>query len=135
MKETIRKKAGLLLFKPFGKKFSLAFFLLCPIVSFYLLELFIHNPFADIHFGLHLFSWLLYLLFYGICFFLTGRLNIACALATFLVMAVGLLNYFVLTFRGCFGSRYLIQLYSPYPFRMGPSHWRMSASGGAASVT
>ena len=100
MKETIRKKAGLLLFKPFGKKFSLAFFLLCPIVSFYLLELFIHNPFADIHFGLHLFSWLLYLLFYGICFFLTGRLNIACALATFLVMAVGLLNYFVLTFRG-----------------------------------
>ncbi len=100
MKETIRKKAGLLLFRPFGKKFSLAFFLLCPIVSFYLLELFIHNPFADIHFGLHLFSWLLYLLFYGICFFLTGRLNIACALATFLVMAVGLLNYFVLTFRG-----------------------------------
>ena len=100
MKETVRQKASRILFGPFGKKLSLAFFIVCPIVSFYLLELFIHNPFADIHFGLQLFSWLLYLLFYGVCFFLIGHLSGACALATFLVMAVGLLNYFVLAFRG-----------------------------------
>ena len=33
------------------------------------------------------------------------------------------------------GSMYLIQAYSPYPFRMGPSFWRTMASGGAVRVT
>ena len=85
--------------KPFGKKASCAFYLLCPILSFYLLEFLTHNPFEDIHPGLHLFSWLLYILFYSACFLIIGRMDAAFCTANLLVMAVGVLNFFTLQFR------------------------------------
>lgn len=85
--------------KPFGKKASCAFYLLCPILSFYLLEFLTHNPFEDIHPGLHLFSWLLYILFYSACFLVIGRMDAAFCAANLSVMAVGVLNFFTLQFR------------------------------------
>lgn len=86
--------------RPFGKKVTAAFYLLCPILSFYLLEMLTHDPFADIHTGLHLFSWGIYLLFFSICFFLTGHMNRAFSLAVILVMSVGIINYYTIRFRG-----------------------------------
>lgn len=96
----IRKGLYTLFRRPFGPKAQAVFYLLCPIAAFYLLELLTHNPFTDIHLGLHIFSWLLYLLFYSVCFFLIGNMSGAFCLSTVLVAAVGMINYFTLQFRG-----------------------------------
>lgn len=86
--------------KLFGAPMLAAFYMLCPIAAFYLLEMLTHNPFVDIHLGLHLFSWLLYLLFYTVCFLIIGRMSGAFCLATFLVAVVGMINYYTISFRG-----------------------------------
>ena len=101
-KNTNTRKNRVLSFfrKPFARPVQAVFYLLCPIAAFYLLEFMTHNPFADIHLTLHLFNWLLYFLFYTCCFFLIGHMSAAFGLASFLVLAVGLINYFTLQFRG-----------------------------------
>lgn len=100
MKKCFSKRLCDIFVGPIGHWGSCIFYILCPILSFYLLELLTHNPFADIHLGLHVFSWLVYLLFYTICFLITGRMSRGYSLATVLVAAVGVANYFVLEFRG-----------------------------------
>lgn len=99
MKQTLHTYFSSVFTRPFGRRASQVFYLLCPVLSFYLLEFLTHNPFEDIHAGLQLFSWLLYLLFYSLCFLAAGRMRTAYFLATFLVMGVGIANYFTTLFR------------------------------------
>lgn len=97
---TLKNQVRLFFRKPLAKPAQAAFYLLCPILAFYLLEFLTHNPFADIHLALHMFNWFMYFLFYTCCFFLIGHMSAAFSLASFLVLAVGLINYFTLQFRG-----------------------------------
>ncbi len=89
-----------ILWKPFPKKVQAVLYVALPIAAFYLLELLTHNPFEDIHMGLHIYSWIMYLLIYTVSFFLLGRMRRAFCLSTLLVAGVGIANMLTLDFRG-----------------------------------
>ncbi len=89
-----------ILWRPFPRSIQAILYALCPIASFYLLEVLTHNPIEDIHIGLHIYSWVMYVLIYTVFFFLLGRMRWAFCLSTILVAAVGLANMFTLELRG-----------------------------------
>ncbi len=75
------------------------FFLLIPVVDFYLLESYEHNPFQEVRGGAQCFNILLLELFAGILFFLIGRAGWALGIETVIVMIFGIINHYVMAFR------------------------------------
>lgn len=73
--------------------------LICPIITFYLFDLYTHNPFTGMNFK----TQLLNIIFYELVgFFLFGILKyvrLALMIQSGLFMVVGLVNYYVLNFR------------------------------------
>lgn len=71
----------------------------CPVLTFYLFELYTHNPFTAMNFQTRLLN----IVFYELAgFFLFGIVNsarVAMMLQTGFFMVIGLANYFVLNFR------------------------------------
>lgn len=72
---------------------------LCPILSFYLLEWYLRNPFKTMRIEAQLLNILFYELVLFLFFGLTGQLRAALWLETGIMMIYGLANYFVLDFR------------------------------------
>lgn len=70
-----------------------------PILFFYLLEAYTHNPFADVRPWAQLFNILLFELAAGILFCLTGRLRTALRIAGSAAMLFGIANAYVVRFR------------------------------------
>lgn len=73
--------------------------LLVPVVIFYLLEWYVHNPWEDIRFDLQLWNIFFFEMVMIILYALIGRLHIALLIETVVFMVYGLANYFVLSFR------------------------------------
>ncbi len=73
--------------------------LLVPVVIFYLLEWYVHNPWKDIRFDLQLWNIFFFEMVMIILYSLIGRLHIALFIETLVFMVYGLANYFVLSFR------------------------------------
>lgn len=89
-----------ILWRPFPKKVQAVLYALIPIATFYLQEVLTHNPIEDIHIGLHIYNWVLYVLLYTVFFFLLGGMRFAFCLPTILMAAVGIANMFTLELRG-----------------------------------
>lgn len=73
--------------------------ILFPIVTFYLLELYINNPWEKIKVPIHFLNFYLFELIMLILFMICGRLKVALMIQTGLFMVVGLANFYVLQFR------------------------------------
>lgn len=99
-KNILLRIAYAILWQPFPQAVQKVLYVLCPIAAFYLLEVLTHNPVEDIHIGLHIYSWIMYVLIYTVFFFLIGRMRFAFCLSTVLVAVVGLANMFTLELRG-----------------------------------
>lgn len=87
--------------KRYGTFISVGGFLLCPALTFILIECYTHNPFGTLQPAMAV--WVLNLVFYWMTalFFLLliGQLRFALMAETVLAMVVGLANYYVLVFR------------------------------------
>lgn len=86
-------------FRPFPTAVSCCLFFLIPAVSFYLLETFTHNPFADINWMLQVFSCIFYILLYSIFFAAIGRMRLSFFLTTVILTVIGIANHYTLEFR------------------------------------
>lgn len=73
---------------------------LIPILNFYLLEWYTHNPFATMKLYVQVMNILLFEFIALFLFALTGRVHIALMLQTIFCAVYGLAGYFVLEFRG-----------------------------------
>ena len=74
-------------------------FSLIPVICFYLLEFYQHNPFQEVRTEAQLFNiFLLELIAWGL-FFLTGRAVVALRIELIAVMIFGLVNHYVMEFR------------------------------------
>lgn len=89
-----------ILWRPFPKKVQAVLCAVIPMAVFYLQELLTHNPIEDIHIGLHIYNWILYVLIYTVFFFVIGSMRWAYFLPTILLAIVGLSNMFTLELRG-----------------------------------
>ena len=69
-----------------------------PIASFYLLEWLTHDP-AMIVWQVQILEYIFYWLFFTLCIFICGRMSIGYAIGEYLILFVGLANYFVMDFR------------------------------------
>lgn len=76
------------------------FLVMIPIVNFYLLEWYTHNPFTTMKWNVHIMNILLFIFMALFLFALTGRVNAALMIQTVFCAAYGLAGYFVLEFRG-----------------------------------
>ncbi len=78
---------------------SCAALLVCPVITFYLFDLYTHNPFTSMNFKTQLLNIVFYviseLLFFGVF----RSMRLALMLQSGLFMIVGLVNYYVLHFR------------------------------------
>lgn len=84
-------------FKKYGPYILL---FLIPVINFYLLEWYTHNPFTTMKPNVHLMNILLFLFIALFLFALTGRVNAALMIQTAFCAVYGLAGYFVLEFRG-----------------------------------
>ena len=73
--------------------------ILVPIAAFYLLEAFSHQPF-EITWKIQLLNILFFMLLEVILICITGRTSVASVILMFVALAVGLINYYTLQFRG-----------------------------------
>lgn len=73
--------------------------ILVPIAAFYLLEAFSHQPF-EITWKIQLLNILFFMLLEVILICITGRTSVASLILMFVALAVGLINYYTLQFRG-----------------------------------
>ena len=73
--------------------------ILVPIAAFYLLEAFSHQPF-EITWKIQLLNILFFMLLEVILLCITGRTSVASLILMFVALAVGLINYYTLQFRG-----------------------------------
>lgn len=71
-----------------------------PILNFYLLEWYTHNPFATMKWNVHVMNIVLFECIALFLFALTGRVRTALMLQTIFCAVYGLAGYFVLEFRG-----------------------------------
>lgn len=78
---------------------SCAALLLCPIITFYLFDLYTHNPFTSMNFKTQLLNIVFYELSGILLFGIFRYVRIALMLQSGLFMIVGLANYYVLNFR------------------------------------
>jgi phosphoglycerol transferase MdoB-like AlkP superfamily enzyme len=70
-----------------------------PIVAFYLMEAYEHNPFTEVRTEAQFFNILLFELIAWVLFFLLGRMHIAIRIELVLAMVFGLVNHYVMAFR------------------------------------
>lgn len=84
-------------FKKYGPYILL---FLIPVVNFYLLEWYTHNPFTTMKANVHIMNILLFIFIALFLFALTGRVNAALMIQTAFCAVYGLAGYFVLEFRG-----------------------------------
>lgn len=73
--------------------------ILVPIAAFYLLEAFSHQPF-EITWKIQVLNILFFMLLEVILICITGRTSVASLILMFVALAVGLINYYTLQFRG-----------------------------------
>ena len=71
----------------------------CPLVTFYLFELYTHNPFTTMHFKTQILNMAFYVLTALLLFGIVKYVRAALMLQTAFFMAAGLANYYVLNFR------------------------------------
>ena len=71
----------------------------CPLVTFYLFEMYTHNPFTTMHFKTQLLNMAFYVLTALLLFGIVKYVRAALMLQTAFFMVVGLANYYVLNFR------------------------------------
>ena len=79
--------------------FSLLALLLCPVITFYLFDLYTHNPFTSMDFKTQLLNIAFYELTGVMLFGLLRYLRLALMIQSGLFMLIGLVNYYVLNFR------------------------------------
>lgn len=75
------------------------YILLCPIVTFYLFELYTNNPIENILWPIQMLNIIFFILSLLFLFFLIGNLKIALLTHSGLFAVIGLINYFVMQFR------------------------------------
>ena len=68
----------------------------CPLVTFYLFEMYTHNPFTTMHFKTQLLNMAFYVLTALLLFGIVKYVRAALMLQTAFFMVVGLANYYVL---------------------------------------
>ena len=71
----------------------------CPIITFYLFDLYTHNPFVHMDFKTQLLNIIFYEISGLLLFGILGYLRLALMLQSGLFMLIGLVNYYVLNFR------------------------------------
>lgn len=81
------------------KAVSAAGMILSPIVAFFAVQFFYHNPFTVMSVPIVLWNILFYEMFYLFFFFLTRRVKAALLIGDVFFLIVGLANYFVVLFR------------------------------------
>lgn len=81
------------------KKIKFLVFAVMPIIAFYLMEAFEHNPFIEVRETAQLFNILLFELIAWILLFLSGRAWIALDITFGCAMIFGLINHYVMKFR------------------------------------
>lgn len=74
--------------------------LIIPVINFYLLEWYTHNPFTTMKGNVHVMNILLFIFMALFLFALTGRVNAALMIQSAFCAVYGLAGYFVLEFRG-----------------------------------
>ena len=74
-------------------------FLLCPVVTMILTELYTHDPFQDMKKTPWILNIILYWLLAAFLVMATGRLRAALRIQTLFFMLAGLANYYVIAFR------------------------------------
>lgn len=73
--------------------------MVCPLVTFYLFEMYTHNPFTTMHFKTQILNMAFYVLTALLLFGIVKYVRAALMLQTAFFMAAGLANYYVLNFR------------------------------------
>ena len=87
--------------KGFLKIFGMILWLVTPVLSFLLLETLTHSVPEDMEWPLIFLNLVFYYLFYGLILVISKRSWVSISLGSLLVMAVGLVNYYVISFRSC----------------------------------
>lgn len=82
-----------------GKIFSFAASFLCPAATFYLFDLYTHNPFVSMNLKTQLLNIAFFLLTEALLFGVLCTLRTALTIQSLLFMVIGLGNYYVLKFR------------------------------------
>lgn len=82
-----------------NKVISVIFMALTPAFCFYALESYSHGAWQDISAGVQLLNLAVYYLIFLLFFFIFGRGSAAAAMTSIFMMAVGLINYYVVAFR------------------------------------
>ncbi len=78
---------------------SYAALFVCPIITFYLFDLYTHNPFVHMEFKTQILNIIFYEISGLLLFGIFGYLRLALMLQSGLFMLIGLVNYYVLNFR------------------------------------
>lgn len=79
---------------------SFVAYVLCPMLTFYLFEFYTHNPFTTMGMKHRLLNLVFYVLVNVLLVGMVRRVRVALMIQTSFFMIVGLVNYFVLSFRG-----------------------------------
>ena len=87
------------IYKKYEIIFNVIFFSIFPIVAFYLMEFYEHNPFEEVRFMAGFFNIILFELFAWILYFVTGRAKWALRAVFIVAMVFGLINHYVMLFR------------------------------------
>lgn len=87
------------IYKKYEIIFNVIFFSIFPIVAFYLMEFYEHNPFEEVRFMAGFLNIILFELFAWILYFVTGRAKWALRAVFIVAMVFGLINHYVMLFR------------------------------------
>lgn len=87
------------IYKKYEIIFNVIFFSIFPIVAFYLMEFYEHNPFEEVRFMAGFFNIILFELIAWILYFVTGRAKWALRAVFIVAMVFGLINHYVMLFR------------------------------------
>ena len=87
------------IYKKYEIIFNVIFFSIFPIVAFYLMEFYEHNPFEEVRFMAGFFNIILFELFAWILYFVTDRAKWALRAVFIVAMVFGLINHYVMLFR------------------------------------
>lgn len=87
------------IYKKYEIIFNVVLFSIFPIVAFYLMEFYEHNPFEEVRFMAGFFNIILFELIAWILYFVTGRAKWALRTVFIVAMVFGLINHYVMLFR------------------------------------
>lgn len=87
------------IYKKYEIIFNVIFFSIFPIMAFYLMEFYEHNPFEEVRFMAGFFNIILFELIAWILYFVTGRAKWALRAVFIVAMVFGLINHYVMLFR------------------------------------